>query len=548
MFKRMKLKTKLLVVGILLTAIPLVITSLLVFRQNNQMKNVAEQESTELAYADLDHIVENVYSMCEVYNDANSKSGNKETLRNAIMSIGVGKTGYVYVLDSEGHYVISKGGNRDGEDISQAKDTKGTLFIKELCQKAVKLDSDEITEQRYFWKNDKDSKAREKVVRVKYFKPWDWVIGVGSYVDEFYAARDKVKAIGDKGNKVLVLILLVSLGSAVLIWFFVASGITKKINRIVRSLSEGSEQVSSASGQVSSASQSLAEGATEQAAGLEETSSSLEEMASQTKQNADNANQCNNLMGQAKEVVDEMSNFTNQMTKAIDDIKHSSDETSKIIKTIDEIAFQTNLLALNAAVEAARAGEAGKGFAVVAEEVRNLAIRSAEAAKNTSDLIKGSQEKSENGVRITKQVKEALEKTEKNAGQVAELISEISAASNEQSQGIDQVNTAVAQMDKVTQQNASNAEESASASEELNAQAESMNEIVQQLRSLVEGGKDVQIRPADNSKTLNKSDHLYHNIAEPSQSKDSSGNANQQIPLDENEQSNQDISEFNKTN
>jgi methyl-accepting chemotaxis protein len=103
-------------------------------------------------------------------------------------------------------------------------------------------------------------------------------------------------------------------------------------------------------------------------------------------------------------------------------------------------------------------------------------------------------------------------------------------------------------MDKVTQQNASNAEESASASEELNAQAESMNEIVQQLRSLVEGGKDVQIRPADNSKTLNKSDHLYHNIAEPSQSKDSSGNANQQIPLDENEQSNQDISEFNKTN
>jgi len=269
--------------------------------------------------------------------------------------------------------------------------------------------------------------------------------------------------------------------------FVITRGITKPVNRIITDLSEGSEQVSSASAQVSAASQSLAEGASEQAAGLEETSSSLEEMASMTKRNAESAQQANTLSGEARTAADKGNEAMARMNGAIADIQKSAGETAKIIKVIDEIAFQTNLLALNAAVEAARAGEAGKGFAVVAEEVRNLAMRSAEAAKNTSAMIEESVKNSETGVNIAGEVAKMLEEITGAAGKVNDLVAEINAASQEQSQGIDQVNVAVAQMDKVTQQNAANAEESASASEELNAQAEQMNGVVGELARLVGG-------------------------------------------------------------
>ncbi len=272
-----------------------------------------------------------------------------------------------------------------------------------------------------------------------------------------------------------------------LLAFFITRSITGPLRRVIDGLNSGAEQVSAASGQVAQSSQSMAEGASEQASSLEETSASLEEMTSMTRQNADNAGQAATLMAQAQEVIGGMAKATDEMSKAIQEIKSSSDETAKIVKTIDEIAFQTNLLALNAAVEAARAGDAGKGFAVVAEEVRNLAQRSAEAAKNTSAMIEGSVKNADNGVVVTQRVAEALKQTVTNAEKVAQLVKEIAAASKEQSQGIDQINTAVSQMDQVTQSNAANAEESASASEELSAQAEQMNVMVRELVAMVGG-------------------------------------------------------------
>jgi methyl-accepting chemotaxis protein len=175
------------------------------------------------------------------------------------------------------------------------------------------------------------------------------------------------------------------------------------------------------------------------------------------------------------------------MAKAIQEIKKSSDETAKIIKVIDEIAFQTNLLALNAAVEAARAGEAGKGFAVVAEEVRNLAQRSAEAAKNTSALIEGSQKNADNGVRATEEFTGILNEITTSIKKVSSLVSEVSAASDEQTQGVGQINAAVTQMNQVTQQTAANAEESSSASQELAAQAQQLQSIVMELNKMVTG-------------------------------------------------------------
>jgi methyl-accepting chemotaxis protein len=220
---------------------------------------------------------------------------------------------------------------------------------------------------------------------------------------------------------------------------------------------------------------------------VEETSSALEEMAAQTRTNAENTEQADQAVKQSVEMVERGVSSMENMSRVISEIKESSNETSKIIKTIDEIAFQTNLLALNAAVEAARAGEAGKGFAVVAEEVRSLAQRSAEAAASTSELIAKSQENANNGVTVTEGLAKELSIIKESSTQLKTLISEISAASKEQAQGIEQVNIAVSEMDKVIQQNASNSEESASAAEELSAQAEEMRNMVHQLESIVQG-------------------------------------------------------------
>ncbi|MBI5093967.1 MAG: hypothetical protein HZB26_16190 [Candidatus Hydrogenedentes bacterium] len=309
------------------------------------------------------------------------------------------------------------------------------------------------------------------------------------------AGKEMAEAKRDGGISVTTSVrwILVTLTASILVGLLIgfssARSITKPIENVILGLREGASQVSSASSQVAQSSQSMAEGASQQASSLEETSASLEQMSSMTKQNADNAGQARILMDESKTVVDRGMAAMTRMSEAINDIKTSSDETAKILKTIDEIAFQTNLLALNAAVEAARAGDAGKGFAVVAEEVRNLAQRSAEAAKNTATLIEGSKKNADNGVAVANEVAQILSAVADSSTKVAQLIAEVSSATSEQSQGVEQVNIAVSQLDQVTQSNAGNSEEAASASEELSAQARELDDMVDVLTAVVTGGR-----------------------------------------------------------
>jgi methyl-accepting chemotaxis protein len=279
--------------------------------------------------------------------------------------------------------------------------------------------------------------------------------------------------------------LLVALVVGVLLAIFMIRSITGPINRVIAGMQAGSEQVASASGQVSASSQQLAEGASEQASSLEETAASLEMMSAGAKQSAENSKQANSRSQEVKESAEKGQAAMQGLNGAMEKIKNSSDETAKIIKTIDEIAFQTNLLALNAAVEAARAGDAGKGFAVVAEEVRNLAQRSAEAAKGTADLIDGAKQNSDLGVQATAEVSGILEEVVGGIVEVSDLINNLSSTADEQARSVAEVNTAVAQMDSVTQANAAGAEESASAAEEMSAQAGEMKSLVQELIRIV---------------------------------------------------------------
>ncbi len=330
----------------------------------------------------------------------------------------------------------------------------------------------------------------------------DVIVAIQTYNKDFASANgDAISAAISSAVTGIIIGLLAALVLGGTIGVFLSRSISNSLNMVINSLSSGSDQVSSASNQVSQSSQSLAEGANEQASSLEETSASLEEMASMTRQNNDNAKQANQTATQTRQDVERGREAMRRMSDAIGKIKSSSDQTAKIIKTIDEIAFQTNLLALNAAVEAARAGEAGMGFAVVAEEVRNLAQRSAEAAKNTATLIEESQRNSDNGVAVSEEVAKILNQIVDSADKLNQLIGEVAGASEEQAKGIEQITTAVTQMDKVTQANASTAEESASASEELSAQAKELKEMVLVLIGIVKGDAARQERQMLNARS-----------------------------------------------
>ncbi|GLI36956.1 cache domain-containing protein [Geobacter hydrogenophilus] len=407
----------------------------------------------------------------------------------------------------------------EGKKLDDIKDPNGKQIFVEMAKVAKEQGEGDV---EYQWSKPGATAPSPKISHVQLDKEWGWVIGSGIYVDdvkkELMAMRIQIIA------ATLIFALLIfafafvvarrirmALGKAITASEHIAAGdltaaieassedetgqllrslreMNDSLSHIVAEVRTGADSIASATEQISAGNADLSQRTEEQASALEETASSMEELTSTVKQNADNAQQANKLAMTASDVAERGGNVIGRVVDTMGAITESSRKISDIIGVIDGIAFQTNILALNAAVEAARAGEQGRGFAVVAGEVRNLAQRSAAAAKEIKSLIEDSVSKVEDGSRLVEEAGETTREIVTSIKRVADIMAEISAASIEQSSGIEQVNTAITQMDDVTQQNAALVEEAAAAAEALEDQARTMVSTVSRFK-LADGGR-----------------------------------------------------------
>ncbi len=396
------------------------------------------------------------------------------------------KSGYFFTFTTEGFCIYHPvRESLINTDMSSSTDAKGEYFVKKFNEVA-KSKGEGFVE--YYWAKEGQG-DQPKISYIKMIPGTDLYIGSGIYADNVAAAQASVtNEVNEQNRKYAVykvIIWLACVTILILLSVVVTQRIIRPLREIISKLSATTNDIAQASKSISDGSLNLADSANSQAAAVEETSSSLEEINSMTRVTSQNAGKANQKAESSNAIASRGGESISQMTTAMEGIKQSSQEISNVIKIIDEIAFQTNLLALNAAVEAARAGEAGKGFAVVAEEVRNLAMRSADAARSTAQMIEASVKNSQNGVIIVSEVSTAFQEVTQSAGEVNSLISEISHASDEQSTGLDQVSKAMNQIDTVTQSIASHAEESASAAQQLNQQVENVKEVVNELHQMV---------------------------------------------------------------
>ena len=443
---------------------------------------------------------------------------------------------YFWVMDFEPK-MLMHGANADliGKNVGEVKGPDGKNLFVEMV-KAVKEKG--VSLFAYQWPKPGSTKPVDKISYLQTDKEWNWIVGSGIYVDDVKAEVSTMRWQILGGTLLLSLVIITSawvvsrrikkaLDKAIQVSDKIAGGdLTGEIHidsqdetgHLLKSLKEmnqglakivgevrtGADSIAIATEQIAAGNTDLSQRTEEQASSLEETASSMEELTSTVKQNADNAQQANQLAISASGVAIKGGEVITRVVRTMESITDSSRKISDIISVIDGIAFQTNILALNAAVEAARAGEQGRCFAVVAAEVRSLAQRSAAAAKEIKTLIEDSVHKVQDGSKLVEEAGHTTQEIVTSIKRVTDIMAEISAASLEQSSGIEQVNTAITQMDDVTQQNAALVEQAAAAAESLEEQAQQMVQVVTRFK-LEASSQAQQAAPAKKERLLEPS-------------------------------------------
>ncbi|MFC5460699.1 Cache 3/Cache 2 fusion domain-containing protein [Massilia niabensis] len=440
-------------------------------------------------------------------------SADLALLKERIRAIKVGETGYFYVLNSApgkqyGDLVVHPA--REGENILDSRAADGRAFVKEILEKKSGTAS-------YEWQNPGETAPREKVVAFAPFKQWNWVVAGGTYRDEITAQARALR------NRYFLFGLVALATFAAALYAFVRvsvtrplvaardaavriadgdltvqverrrndeigrladamNGISRNLSMVVGKVRVGAEQIATASDEISSGNLDLCARTEQQAGSLASTASSMDELTTTVRQNAEHARQANELAVSASGIAQKGGSMVAQVVDTMESIQQSSRKISEITGVIDGIAFQTNILALNAAVEAARAGEQGRGFAVVATEVRNLAQRSAAAAKEIKALIAASSLDVDTGSKLVTQTGVTMNDLLAGVGRVTSIMADITAASLEQSSGIEQVNRAIGEMDESTQHNAALVEQASAAAQAMQDQAAELARAVRLFR------------------------------------------------------------------